>query len=72
MGRASVVALVLGALAVVVFLRRRKIVRGEHVDLYYEDGSMVSLENGGPDSQRMLDLARSALRGLKRQESGAP
>jgi hypothetical protein len=71
MGRTSLGALVLGALAVIVFLRRQNIARGEHVDLYYADGSMLSLENGGSDSQRMLDVAREALRGLKRRESGA-
>jgi hypothetical protein len=71
MGRPSLVALLLGALAVIVFVRRQKMARGEHVDLYYEDGSMMSLENGASESQRMLDLARAALRGLKRQESGA-
>jgi hypothetical protein len=56
--------LVLGALAAVagaVLLRRRTISRGEHVDLYYDDGSMISLENGGPDAERMLTVARHAL-----------
>jgi hypothetical protein len=72
MGRPSLLALLLGALAVVVLLRRQKVARGEHIDLYYEDGSMFSLENGASDSQRMLDIARGALRGLKRQHSGAP
>lgn len=56
--------LVLGVLAAVagaVLLRRRTISRGEHVDLYYDDGSMISLENGGPDAERMLAIARDAL-----------
>ena len=44
-----------------VLLRRRTISRGEHVDLYYDDGSMISLENGSPDAQRMLGIARAAL-----------
>jgi hypothetical protein len=44
-----------------VLLRRRTISRGEHVDLYYDDGSMISLENGTPDAQRMLAIAREAL-----------
>jgi hypothetical protein len=68
MGRPSALALILGTLALVVFLRRQKVARGEHVDLYYEDGSMVSLENGASESQRMLEVARGVLRGLKRQE----
>jgi hypothetical protein len=70
MGRPSVLALVLGAVAAIVFFRRQKIVRGERVDVYYEDGSMISLENGASESQYMLDVARNVLRGLKRQESG--
>lgn len=44
-----------------VLLRRRTISRAEHVDLYYDDGSMISLENGTPDAQRMLAVARAAL-----------
>jgi hypothetical protein len=71
MGRPSVLALVLGAVAAIVFFRRQKIVRGERVDVYYEDGSMISLENGASESQYMLDVARNVLRGIKRQESGA-
>jgi hypothetical protein len=57
--RAVVGALVLAGGA--VLLRRRTISRGEHVDLYYDDGSMVSLENGAPDAERMLAIAREAL-----------
>jgi hypothetical protein len=52
---------VLAAVAGAVLLRRRTISRGEHVDLYYDDGSMISLENGGPDAERMLAIARDAL-----------
>jgi hypothetical protein len=64
MRRPSFIAGLLLALAAVVFLRRQKFSRAEHVDLYYEDGSMVSLENGAPDGERMLSVAREALRGL--------
>jgi hypothetical protein len=66
MGRPSLVALLLGALAIIVLVRRQKSARGEHVDLYYEDGSMVSLENGASDSERLLEVARNALRGVSR------
>jgi hypothetical protein len=52
---------VLAAAAGAVLLRRRTISRGEHVDLYYDDGSMISLENGAPDTVRMLEIARAAL-----------
>jgi hypothetical protein len=65
-GRPSFLVLLLGALAVILFVRRQKTTRGEHVDLYYEDGSMVSLENGATDSQRLLETARDALRAASR------
>jgi hypothetical protein len=43
-----------------LLLRRRESHR-EHVGLYYDDGSMVSLERGAPGSERLLELARGAL-----------
>jgi hypothetical protein len=65
-GRPSLVALLLGALAVIILVRRQQTARGEHVDLYYEDGSMVSLENGASDSEGLLETARNALRSVSR------
>jgi hypothetical protein len=62
MRRPNVIVLLLGVLAAVIVLRRQRASRGEHVDLYYEDGSMVSLENGAGDAERLLALARNALR----------
>ena len=41
--------------------RRRTERRRTRVDLYFEDGSMVSLEAGRPDADRMLPLAAEAL-----------
>ena len=38
--------------------------RGEHrerVHLYYDDGSMVTLEHSAPEAERLLALARAAL-----------
>jgi hypothetical protein len=49
-----------GLLAGAAFVRRRG-VRQERVDLYYEDGSMVSLSNGSADAARLLPLAREIL-----------
>src|SRR2546421_12809977 len=49
-----------GVLAGAAFIRRRG-VRQERVDLYYEDGSMVSLANGSADAARLLPLAREIL-----------
>ena len=35
--------------------------RRERVHLYYDDGSMVTLEPGAPQAERLLALARAAL-----------
>ena len=53
-----------GVLAGAAFIRRRG-VRQERVDLYYEDGSMISLSNGSPDAERLLPLAREILRNTR-------
>jgi hypothetical protein len=45
-----------------VVYRRRVAARRERVDLYYEDGSMVSLEEGSPAAERLLPLAYDTLR----------
>ncbi len=49
-----------GMLAGTVF--RRQVARRERVDLYYEDGSMVSLTNGSPGGEHLLPLAREIVR----------
>jgi hypothetical protein len=41
--------------------RRRAGTRRERVDLYYDDGSMLSLPEGLPDAERLLPVARSIL-----------
>ncbi len=61
-GRGLVVALV-GAGAAALLLRRRSVSRGEHVDVYYDDGSMVSLDGRTAESERLLALASRALGG---------
>ncbi|HWN21139.1 MAG TPA: hypothetical protein VNP93_04155 [Gaiellaceae bacterium] len=43
-----------------LFFRRRDAAR-ERISLYYDDGSMVTLERGAPGSERLLELARAAL-----------
>ncbi len=42
-------------------LRRRAAGARERVDLYYEDGSMATLEAGDPDADALLSHARDAL-----------
>lgn len=44
-----------------LYLSRRREERREAVHLYYDDGSMVTLEQGAPGAERLLGLARSAL-----------
>jgi hypothetical protein len=50
------------ALAIASFVRRGAARRRERVDLYYDDGSMISLPDGSPESERLLALGRDALR----------
>jgi hypothetical protein len=58
-GLAALVGL---ALVVASFVRRGAGRRRERVDLYYDDGSMVSLPDGSPESEQLLALGRDALR----------
>ena len=53
--------LVTGAAAAITLARRGSARRRERVDLYYADGSMVSLDDGSPDAERLLTLGRNAL-----------
>jgi hypothetical protein len=57
----SLLLFLLGAAAAALLLRRRSVSRGEHVDVYFEDGSMISLEAGSPRAEELLALARPAL-----------
>ena len=58
---ASVVVAVAAAAGAFLLVRRRR-AREEYVGLYYADGTSVSLEDGAPEGDRMLELARDALR----------
>jgi hypothetical protein len=53
--------LVAGTLAGAILYRRRFARREERVDVYYEDGSMVSLGEVSAESDRLLPLARDVL-----------
>jgi hypothetical protein len=50
--------LLLGSLAGTIAFRRRFSHRRERVDLYFEDGSMISLADGSPEAATVLPLAR--------------
>jgi hypothetical protein len=43
-----------------LYLAHRRGTR-EHVDLYYDDGSMVTLERASAETERLLGIARAAL-----------
>jgi hypothetical protein len=49
------------SLAGTIFYRRRWAVRRERVDVYFADGSMVSLTEGSPEAATLLPLARRIL-----------
>jgi hypothetical protein len=58
---AVVLGALAGMLAGVAFIRRRTAQR-DRADLYFEDGSMMSLTNGSPGAERLLPLAREIIR----------
>jgi hypothetical protein len=50
-----------GSVAGSMLVRRRAARRRERVDLYAEDGSMLSLADGTPEAERLLGIARDLL-----------
>lgn len=63
MARGKVVtALLVSAAAVAgAIIWRRRARRRERVDLYFADGSLVSLEQGSLQADRLLPLARDVI-----------
>jgi hypothetical protein len=57
---AAILAVAAGVFAGAAFFRRRA-VNTERADLYFEDGSMLSLSNGSPGAERLLPLARQLI-----------
>ena len=62
-GRRVVTALAVAAAAVSAskLWRRRARAGADRVDLYYEDGSMMSLSDGSDDAGRLIAAARRLL-----------
>lgn len=58
--RRRLLALLLLIASAAALLARRR-ASGERVDLYFEDGSMLALEGGSPQAERLLAIARAAL-----------
>ena len=52
---------VLGGMVAGAALIRRQSVHRERADLYFEDGSMLSLTDGSPGAERLLPLARQII-----------
>ena len=66
MGRRRLLAVLLGAgslLGLGLFARRAR--ADERVDLYFVDGSIVSLDGGSAEAARLLPLAYDALRAAR-------
>jgi hypothetical protein len=57
---ALIFGVLVGLFVGAAFIRRRT-GGGEHADLYFEDGSMLSLSNGSPGAERLLPLARQII-----------
>jgi hypothetical protein len=55
------VVLAAGSLAGAIFFRRRSARRRDRVDVYFDDGSMVSLSTESPDAERLLPTALQIL-----------
>jgi hypothetical protein len=55
-----------GSLAGAIVYRRRFARREERVDVYYEDGSMVSVGERSPGAPQLLSLARDVLQAAER------
>jgi hypothetical protein len=47
--------------APLLYLVRRRASRRERVHLYFDDGSMVTVERSRPEAERLLTLAHAAL-----------
>lgn len=58
---AALVLGVLGGALAGAALVRRQAAHRERVDLYFQDGSMMSLTDGSPGAERLLPLARDMI-----------
>jgi len=57
---ALLLGILVGAFVGAAFIRRRT-AQADRADLYFEDGSMLSLSDGSPGADRLLPLARRIL-----------
>jgi hypothetical protein len=59
-GRALAVGAAVGSAAGAIFLRRRARSR-DRIELYFDDGSLVTVGKGQPEAERLLAPARELL-----------
>jgi hypothetical protein len=57
----TVLGVLAGAAAGAALWLRQGGAPGEHVDVYYADGSMVSFASGSPEGERLLPIARRVI-----------
>jgi hypothetical protein len=62
----TVTGFLTGAFAGSLVYRRSVGRRRDRLDLYFEDGSMVSLVEGSPEADRLLPVARELLATARR------
>jgi hypothetical protein len=55
-----------GLLAGSVLYRRTVARRRERVDVYFENGSMITFDDGSPEADTLLPIARDALSAARR------
>jgi hypothetical protein len=55
-----------GVFAGSVFYRRSTGRRRDRVDVYFDDGSMVSLVDGSPEAEKLLPVARDVISAVRR------
>jgi hypothetical protein len=60
------VGFIIGALAGSMLYRRSFARRPERIDVYYDDGSMVSYVDGSGEADSLLPAARDALAAARR------
>jgi hypothetical protein len=57
----ALIGFVLGVLVGTVLYRRSAGRRRDRLDVYFDDGSMVSFVEGSPEAERLLPVARELL-----------
>ena len=55
-----------GLVAGSVLYRRTVARRRERVDVYFENGSMITFDDGSPEADKLLPIARNALSAARR------